>query len=82
MLEELRGALAAADSETVRRAAHTLKSNAATFGATGLSEACAELEGCARIGDLTDGEHSLRQIEAAYAAVVPELAAMRAELDR
>jgi HPt (histidine-containing phosphotransfer) domain-containing protein len=81
MLEELRRALTAADGETARRAAHTLKSNAATFGARGLAELCAELEGRARAGDLADGEQRLRRIEAGYAAVAPELAAVRAQLD-
>jgi HPt (histidine-containing phosphotransfer) domain-containing protein len=34
MLAELRRALAANDAETFRRAAHSLKSNGSTFGAT------------------------------------------------
>jgi HPt (histidine-containing phosphotransfer) domain-containing protein len=61
----------------VRRAAHTLKSNAATFGASALAELCAELEAQAREGDLAEGETRLGEIEAAYAAVEPELAKLR-----
>jgi HPt (histidine-containing phosphotransfer) domain-containing protein len=72
--------LDAGDGDAVRRAAHTLKSNAATFGATALTELCAELEAQARNGDLADGEASLSRIEAAYAAVEPELAKLRERL--
>ena len=50
ILEELRSGLASGDGDAVRRAAHTLKSNAATFGATELEALCAELESRARRG--------------------------------
>ena len=52
ILEELRGGLSADDDATVRRAAHTLKSNAATIGATALAALCADLEARARDRDL------------------------------
>ena len=81
MLGELRRALGAADSETARRAAHTLKSNAATFGASGLADLCAGLETQARAGDLAGGPQMLGQIEASYAAVEVALGALRAELE-
>jgi signal transduction histidine kinase/CheY-like chemotaxis protein/HPt (histidine-containing phosphotransfer) domain-containing protein len=79
-LRELRAGLDAADGDVVRRAAHTLKSNAATFGASALAELCAELEAQARDGELADGEARLGAIEAAYAAVEPELAELRGRL--
>jgi PAS domain S-box-containing protein len=47
LISALRSALDHGDAEGLRRAAHTLKSNAATFGATALSETSAALE---RIG--------------------------------
>jgi signal transduction histidine kinase/DNA-binding response OmpR family regulator/HPt (histidine-containing phosphotransfer) domain-containing protein len=40
------------DAAAVRRAAHTLKSNAATFGATDLAERCRAVEAAAKDGDL------------------------------
>jgi histidine phosphotransfer protein HptB len=44
MLAELRAALAAADAERFRRAAHSLKSNANTFGAHELAAMARQLE--------------------------------------
>ena len=44
MLAELRDALAAGSAERFRRAAHSLKSNAMTFGALTLGELARELE--------------------------------------
>jgi CheY-like chemotaxis protein/HPt (histidine-containing phosphotransfer) domain-containing protein len=80
ILDELRGGLASGDSDAVRRSAHTLKSNAATFGATELLALCAELESRARAGDLADGQQILRRVEASHAAVQKELAELRTQL--
>jgi HPt (histidine-containing phosphotransfer) domain-containing protein len=44
MLDELRRALAARDADKFRRAAHSLKSNANTFGALTLGAMARELE--------------------------------------
>lgn len=44
MFAELRSALAQADAERFRRAAHSLKSNAQTFGATALGAMARALE--------------------------------------
>jgi len=44
MLEELRTSLAAGDAELFRRTAHSLKSNANTFGATALAGLARDLE--------------------------------------
>ena len=44
MLAELRNALAAGSGERIRRAAHSLKSNAMTFGALPLGELARSLE--------------------------------------
>jgi HPt (histidine-containing phosphotransfer) domain-containing protein len=49
-----RAGLEAGDAEEVRRAAHTLKSNAATFGADSLSERSRQVEEAARRGALED----------------------------
>ncbi|MHB8634448.1 MAG: response regulator [Thermoplasmatota archaeon] len=50
LLDELRAGLASSHKETVQRAAHTLKSTSATFGATRLAELSREMEGLARQG--------------------------------
>ena len=44
MLAALRSAFAAGDADAFRRAAHSLKSNSNTFGASGLAERARELE--------------------------------------
>jgi len=51
ILEDLRTAFAARDAERFKRAAHSLKSNANTFGATGFGTMARELElaGLARV---------------------------------
>ena len=51
-----RAGLESGDVGEVRRAAHTLKSNAATFGATRLVETSRALEDVARRGELFDGD--------------------------
>jgi signal transduction histidine kinase/CheY-like chemotaxis protein/HPt (histidine-containing phosphotransfer) domain-containing protein len=48
----MRRALAAMDTDTFRRAAHSLKSNAASFGAMTLSNLARDLEALARSGSL------------------------------
>ena len=79
-LTALRNAVDQGDAEEARRAAHTLKSNAATFGATELSELCAELEARARAGDLAGAQERVRRIEDGSAAVQTELAKLRTQL--
>ena len=49
-------AVAAGNAEEAARAAHTLKSNAAVMGATGLTTLCADLETLARSGSLVGTE--------------------------
>jgi signal transduction histidine kinase/DNA-binding response OmpR family regulator len=55
LIEVARAGLATGDAEEVRRAAHTLKSNAATFGAHVLAERSGALEEVAKLGALEDG---------------------------
>ncbi len=54
LLQQLRAGLGAGDRESVQRAAHTLKSNAQTFGASHLASLCAELEAAVRTGHLPE----------------------------
>jgi two-component system, sensor histidine kinase and response regulator len=62
-LTALRSALEQGDAETARRAAHTLKSNAATFGASSLADVCRELEAAAARGELDGAGGLLEQAE-------------------
>jgi signal transduction histidine kinase/CheY-like chemotaxis protein/HPt (histidine-containing phosphotransfer) domain-containing protein len=62
LIEAARAGLVGEDADEVRRAAHTLKSNAATFGAHELSAACAALEDAAKRGDLEGGAAMLDAI--------------------
>ena len=77
-LRALREAAAAGDEETARRAAHTLKGNARTFGATELSSLCQEAEAAAANGDLDAVLPRLEAIEEAWGRVRAELVAVRA----
>jgi len=53
LMAEMRAAADARDVDTLRRAAHTLKSTAANLGATVLSARCREIEELVRAGDAT-----------------------------
>jgi len=55
--------------DQLRRDAHTLKSNAASFGATELSVACAALEAQARAGDVEHADAKVKQITAMFDGV-------------
>ena len=77
LIPALRGATRDGDAEALRRSAHSLKSNSATFGATALAALCQDLETRARDGDLVDAGARVAAIEAEYARVQPALAAAR-----
>ena len=79
LLEQMRTGLAGGDIEAVRRAAHSLKSNSASFGATRLADASRELEMIARSGTLDGAAPQLAAIEAAYAQLSPVLEKMKNE---
>ena len=55
LLEDLRQGLEEGAAERVRRAAHTLASGSASFGATGFAARCRALEQQAKAGRLADG---------------------------
>jgi len=75
--EDARQAFEQHQTEDLRRAAHTLKSNARNFGATALAELCQELEHRAKNGELEGSEDLLTQIEAEYENVRNALEALR-----
>jgi histidine phosphotransfer protein HptB len=71
MLADLRAALAAADGAAFRRAAHSIKSNASTFGATALAEQARSLELGGLPGDVA-GVDAMDQAYALAAAALKE----------
>ena len=77
MLANMSAALAAQDVDAFRRNAHSLKSNANTFGATELGALAKELEFMARENNLNIGNR-LEVLKAAYAQVAEALKGMRA----
>jgi HPt (histidine-containing phosphotransfer) domain-containing protein len=66
---KLVAAMGGDEPEDVRRAAHTLKSNAQMLGAEELGRLCEELEGLARGGALNGAAERIAAIEEEYAGV-------------
>lgn len=77
LLEELKSSLEAQDAETFRRAAHSLKSSSATFGASRLSGLARELEMLAKDQKLSEAASMLPGVEQAFQAVEAELKGLR-----
>lgn len=78
-LDVLRAAQSTRDLELLHRAAHTLKSNAATFGAKRFEVACRALENAARDGQPDATPELVARVEAEAARATPALAIARAE---
>ena len=74
-VEEIRRAIAAGDAEGVRRGAHTLKSNAALFGALDLEALCLDLEDRGRKGAIDGATGLLLRIESELRRVADALRA-------
>jgi len=68
-----RNGLENGNAEEVRRAAHTLKSNAATFGARRLAERSRAVEEAARGGDLPAAAGLVDAVDAELATVLDRL---------
>jgi HPt (histidine-containing phosphotransfer) domain-containing protein len=79
LLTDLSAGIAAGDAAAVRRAAHTLKSTSATFGATGLATTCREIEAAAAEDDLADLLPRVEGAAVEYEAVAAELRSVAAE---
>ena len=77
MIQNMKSALDAKDIESFRRNAHSMKSNANTFGATELGALAKELEVMAKENNLHVGNR-LEVLKEAYGKVAEELKGMRA----
>lgn len=73
MITQLRLALDAGDVENFRRAAHSLKTNAATFGAIPLNTLAKELEFMARENRLGEVGDQIQRLEDLFARAAAEL---------
>jgi CheY-like chemotaxis protein len=80
LVATLRRALAETDVDAFRRAAHSLKSNGETLGATGLAALARELESLARAGNLHGVGERLEPLGAAYETAARALEELRRDL--
>jgi HPt (histidine-containing phosphotransfer) domain-containing protein len=78
MLADLREALAAGNAERFRRTAHSLKSNANTFGAVALAEGARALE----LGGVPVDAGQIRALESELESVAAALNRLVAGADR
>jgi CheY-like chemotaxis protein len=74
LIQALRQAQAEGDAQAFRRAAHSLKSTSASFGALALTELARELEGLGKTGNLDGAGDKLAQAEALYQRLQKTLA--------
>jgi len=79
LIKQMRSGLPENDIERVRRAAHSLKSNSASFGADRLAAAARELEMMAKSGSMDGAESKLSEVEAEYAQLLPLLEELKRE---
>jgi PAS domain S-box-containing protein len=79
LITSLRSSLERQDTEELRRAAHTLKSNGLTLGATVFAELCRTVEQHAKDGRLDDVSQFVDQIGHQYRALTETLASLRSE---
>ena len=80
-VDEMRNSMASGDFKTLHRAAHSMKSSSATFGAMVLSRYCQGLEQSAR-NDCVDGacQEQIDSVAAEHTLVVAALQEQRARI--
>jgi PAS domain S-box-containing protein len=79
LMATLHGAVERGDAEAARRAAHTLKSNGATFGARPFADLCRQLEDLGREGQLDAAPRLLKRADEEWERVRDALASARRE---
>lgn len=77
LLATMRGSLATEDAQALQRAAHSLKSNSASFGAHTLAGLCRELEECGAANRLAGADALVAETETEYSRVERTLQAAR-----
>jgi CheY-like chemotaxis protein/HPt (histidine-containing phosphotransfer) domain-containing protein len=78
-IESVKTSLAGGDSETLGRAAHSLKGSSGNFGAARLQALCADIERLGRDGQLAGLSPLVERLESEYQLVVARLAELSAE---
>lgn len=73
LLRDMRQAIERGDAAALALAAHSLKSNSATFGATTLATLCRDLEMLGRTGALEGAAEKMAQTETEYERVCPAI---------
>ena len=73
LMDTLKKSLSSGDADTFRRAAHSMKSNAATFGAMQLSELARELEAMARAEKMSEIGSQIDALQEALQSVFNEI---------
>ncbi len=81
LLVNLRNAIEQQNAEELRLAAHSLKSNAANFGARALEDSCRQLEAMGKEGRLAGSAALLEKVELHYQDTEVALTRVRAGLD-
>jgi HPt (histidine-containing phosphotransfer) domain-containing protein len=76
LFEQMNQALEDGDAATFQRAAHSLKSNSASFGAQPLEALARDLETMGRDGRLAEAAPKMSELEAAYEEAVGALKEM------
>jgi PAS domain S-box-containing protein len=79
LITSLRSSLERQDTDELRRAAHTLKSNGSTLGAVAFAELCRTVEQHAKDGRLDGDSQLVDQIEQEYQSLQEALASVRWE---
>jgi CheY-like chemotaxis protein len=79
LITSVRSSLERQDTEELRRAAHTLKSNGSTLGATAFAELCRTVEQHAKTSRLEGVSQLVDRIEQEYRALRETLASVRPE---
>ena len=75
LFANMQQAIATGEAPALQRAAHTLKTGSANFGALAFAAQCKELEDMGKMGTLDGAETKFRKLEAAYTQVVAALQA-------
>jgi HPt (histidine-containing phosphotransfer) domain-containing protein len=75
LFASMQQAVATGDAPALQRAAHSLKSGSANFGAQAFAAQCKELEDMAKMGALAEAKEKCNTLEIVYAEVVAALEA-------
>jgi two-component system, sensor histidine kinase and response regulator len=76
LMDEIRAAAAAGDSDALQRAAHSMKGSVSNFGAEGVYQAAFDLERKGRAGELDSLGPCIERLAQALAHIHPALVAL------